>query len=310
MAVRRMFFFLLLCLAFGCLAIVQLDLLIWLILLAPLTFSLAALHGYRIDQLSRNRLGLIVAVKGNSLAVTGSYLVPARLSEILKPIYYRKERSLPIVDGISIVVVERTFDVVALLVLVGLAIALRGDLSRDVSQVQLFALLLIFVVILGMTFVVKFPRLTTLIVNALLPKAISKVILDLAQSLRFGLKAGLTIKQIVATSTAWIGSWFIYWCFLQIDGGVSVSAYGVLIIFLAGTVGLAFTITPGGLGTFEAVVIYSLQAQGYDLGSAAVTALGLRLMAIMPSAVIAAYTVFTEGSDYLSRRFLEKQRWS
>ncbi len=100
----------------------------------------------------------------------------------------------------------------------------------------------------------------------------------------------------------WLGGWALYWFYLQWDGGVSLTVYQALVVFLVGTFGLTITVTPGGLGTFEAAVALLLQHYGYPLEVAFASAVGLRLVAFIPNAIVALYVTLVEGFDFMRAR--------
>ena len=76
----------------------------------------------------------------------------------------------------------------------------------------------------------------------------------------------------------------------------------VLAVFIMGTLGITITVTPGGLGTFEAIITYLLQYYGYDLETALAAAIALRVVAFLPNTILASYTVFIEGFDFVKAR--------
>ncbi|HIF15087.1 MAG TPA: hypothetical protein EYQ86_07155, partial [Bacteroidetes bacterium] len=75
-----------------------------------------------------------------------------------------------------------------------------------------------------------------------------------------------------------------------------------LVVFLVATFGLTATVTPGGLGTFEAAVALLLQHYGYPLEVAFASAVGLRLVAFIPNAIVALYVTLVEGFDFMRAR--------
>lgn len=261
--------------------------------------TLALLHGERLDIVSGRRLGLAVATKGNALAMAGTIMVPGRLAELFKPIYFRRRRSIPIMDGLSIVVVERSFDVIALSTLMLVAVALLAPddvaLLNASRFVAVFGLVTLFV---GLAFVLKFPGGCRRVLNAVPGMRLSRFLISAFDSFQQGVSHGLSPRQIGLTILAWLGSWGLYWLFLQLDGGVALSFGQALVVFLVGSIGLTVAITPGGLGTFEAALAFVLHRYGYEVDAALASAVGLRVTALLPSICICMYMVLREGFEF------------
>jgi len=264
---------------------------------------IAIAHGERINILSGGRLGMMNATKGNSLALVGAFFIPGRVTEILKPLYYYKTRQLPIPDGISVLIVERIFDVIAVIAIALIAvnfIALpTGDLAATITSLTIvLSIFLVVVIIMAL----RFPNLIEKLIGLLPFQALRKFVVSAFHAFRAGLAHGIRYWSIVLTLLVWAGSVGLYWLFLQFDGGVALGINQIVIVFLIATLGITITITPGGLGTFEAVVTLILQQYGYNFETALASAIGLRLVAFLPNALIAGYVVLFEGFDFVKAR--------
>ncbi|MEE8057575.1 MAG: lysylphosphatidylglycerol synthase domain-containing protein, partial [Pseudomonadales bacterium] len=144
-------------------------------------------------------------------------------------------------------------------------------------------------------FILK-PELTRSIIR-MFPKGIGEWLLKAYDHFYDGLHLGFGIWQLFLTGVVWLGALFAYWIFLQLDGSVALGWNSVLIVYLVATLGLTVTVTPGGLGTFEAVVSAVLVAYGYTWESAFLSSIGLRIAGTLPIAVLALYTIFIDGFD-------------
>jgi len=270
-----------------------------LICLVP-TFVLMVIHGERIDIFSGRRLGVLAATKGNSLAITGAFFIPGRVTEILKPLYFNKKKSLPIADGVSVLLVERFYDLTMVLCMgVGALYFLPLAESALVGMSKEFAIGGFILILMTIVLSSIFPALCIRIINTLPSLKLKRFLTSTFNAFRVSLSRGLKGWQIILTVCVWLGSWALYWFYLQWDGGVNLTIYQALMVFLVATFGLTITITPGGLGTFEAVVAFVLQHYGYSLEAAFASAVGLRLVAFIPNASIASYVIFVEGFDVM-----------
>lgn len=264
---------------------------------------IAIAHGERINILSGGRLGMLNAVKGNSLALVGAFFVPGRVTEVLKPLYYYKTRQLPISVGVSVLIVERIFDVIAVIAIALIALNFitlpSQGLSSTITNLTIaLSLILLLVIVIAL----RFPDTVVKLVGVLPFQALQKFIVSSFHSFREGLAYGVRYWSILLTLLVWTGSVGLYWLFLQLDGGVDLEINQIVIVFLIATLGITITITPGGLGTFEAAVTLILQQYGYDFDTALASAIGLRLVAFLPNALIAAYVVLFEGFDFVKAR--------
>lgn len=266
-------------------------------------FVLVFIHGERIDIYSGRRLGVFVSVKGNALSLVGAFFVPGRITEILKPLYFLKKKSLPFTEGVSVLVVERTYDLLAVLCmgLIGLlsfSISDGGYLSLS-RNIAIFTILTI-VVVLAVSLI--YPHICERIIRLLPFYKIRDQLQSLFIAFKEGVGYGIRLWPVFLTVSVWVGSWLIYWLFLQFDMGPKLELNQALYVFLIGTLGVTITITPGGLGTFEAAIVLILQRYGYDFDSALASAVGLRIIAMLPNVLIVSYVVFFEGYDFIRSR--------
>lgn len=282
---------------------------VWLAILTclPLMLVLILLHGERIDIFSGRRLGPWIAAKGNALAITGAFIIPGRLTELFKPIYFNQLRSISLAEGLSIVMVERIYDIAAVMIMgMGALFLLPGSETGLLNFSKYFAvagLLLFFGMLL---LVLRYPAQCTRFLQVVPEGRVRNFMLSTFTAFRQSMMHGAGVWQIFLTLIVWTGSWLLYWIFLQWDGGADLAVRQALIVFLVGTLGLTITVTPGGLGTFEAAVTLVLRHYGYDLESAISSALGLRVVALLPNALLASYTIYADGFDIMRARGLAK----
>ena len=265
-------------------------------------FLVVFINGERISVISARKVGLFHASKGNALAVSGSYIVPGRITELLKPAYFKIQCDLPLSQGVSVVLAERVFDVLALLLLILFAIVLLPPVE-DLNLAVSGDLLLLGVLAL-LFFVVFFAYRAQYLLAAFswVPQSrIKEFVNNYIADFECAFKEGLSSYQVALSFLVWVGSGFSYWVFLNLDGGPAVTLGGALLVFIVGTIGLTVTFTPGGIGTFEAAVALTLTFFGYNAEQSIVSAFGLRLAGTLPTVTVALYTLATGGVDLLTR---------
>lgn len=294
------FFIFLLVAALAAIYVFWVSLFIAIVITSLPLFVILLVNAERINLFSSGSLGLWVSAKGNALALTGALLLPGRVTEFLKPLYFKSKKSMPIADGLAVVIVERVFDVIGVAVLFFAAIALL-PLSETayLNAARWFIVAILFCLIVMFWLVLFKKKFAEKVLHWVPVDKVKQWLLAHLEKLRQGLMAGLHPWQVLLTAVVWAGSWLCYWLFLQLDGGPELALNASLVVFLVGTLGLTVTVTPGGIGTFEAAVGFILMQYGYTLEQAALSALGLRISALIPNLVVAAYTVFVEGFDML-----------
>lgn len=270
-----------------------------ILIIQPFLFIVLILNAERIDIFSNKKLGIFHAAKGNALAAIGSLLVPGRVTELLKPIYYKTKVNLSISEGLSIVLLERIFDIfIVTLMLLGLALFMPTyGIGQYIPPYLLISIILAFTLLLIL--VAFYPYFFTNIIRIITRGRLRAWLIEMFDHFHKGLPQGLSIKQVLLTITVWFGSWLTYWIFLQFDGQIALSWSASLSVFLAATFGLALTITPGGIGTFEAIVSTLLITYGYTWESALISTIGLRIASFLPNLILALYTVCFEGFDLI-----------
>lgn len=269
---------------------------------ASALFPVLFLNGERISLIASRKVSLLHAAKGNALAVAGAYIVPGRVTELLKPAYFKMHCALPLSVGVSVVLAERVFDLLALLILVLFALALlpstKGLNLGVSSDLLLFACLALLLLTALLAYRGDYLR----VIISWLPASRIKVALtNCIADFGGAFEEGLSVYQVTLSFLVWVGSGLSYWLFLNFDGGPSVAISDALLVFIVGSIGLTVTFTPGGLGTFEAAVAFTLTFFDYTADQSIVSALGLRLAGTLPTIVVALYTLATEGVDLLTR---------
>jgi uncharacterized membrane protein YbhN (UPF0104 family) len=166
------------------------------------------------------------------------------------------------------------------------------------------SLVIIFAIILACILLAIFflPQYFEKIISSIPYSRIRNFILTSFHAFRDGFSHGLSYWSTFLTAAVWVGSLGLYWLFLQFDGGIDLDFGQALIVFIVGTLGISITITPGGIGTFEAAIVFILQYYGYSIESAMASAIGLRMVAFLPNALIASYAVVYEGFDFVTAR--------
>lgn len=263
---------------------------------------IALIHAKRVCLYSCSGLDVFTALKGNALSIVGSYIIPAKTSELIRPYYYSQKKSINFVQGTVAVIVERFYDVITFLILVPIFLSLFADKYYNHSYINKDILFYYGVCALALVFfVISFKRGVLFLISYLPGEKIRGFLQTFYESFRTSIISSLSLYQLFLTLIVWFGSWFSYWLFLYYSGGPPIDFINALYVFIIATLGVTFTVTPGGIGTYEALMTFTLKSYGYSTELALACAVGLRLMYFIPNFLIVLYVLVIEEFDF-SRR--------
>lgn len=257
----------------------------------PLLLGVFALIAWRSRLLSHGQISWPISVRANGLVYLGMWLVPARLSEFLKPFYFKKQTALPYADGLALTVKERVWDVVGFgsICVIGAFVAfdqvLFDDMIIRVSGVFVLAVLSFY----GL-YVLPF------IIRAI---PFLKRFETFARALASDSWRDRLI-QFVLSLTLWVGSLGLMVIFYGYSGLPTLSFMQLLVLFLVASLGLAVTVTPAGVGTYEAAIIAVLANYNVPFADALAFAIGFRFSWMAVPTLLGGYALIRDGFDVLS----------
>ena len=256
-----------------------------LIVQVPLFISIFLTAYRHLYFVNNPNLNFSIALKAIIIGTGFNYILPGRISELLKATYIRDKCNISLGVGVGSVFLERFTDliVVAFLGLVSIVFfALDFNIYLALSILGIALLIIIIVIyyeeyILSMIQrIIKWKTLQDLIKNIFthIHQQLNK------EKLFYGLLQGITI---------WFFSALTVGVFMNIAGDLEFNTIAVITLLIGGAIGLAIPALPGGLGTFEAVAVVVMMKFGYDFDTAIALAIGIRLsnmILILPIALI------------------------
>ncbi len=217
-------------------------------------------------------------------------VLPARLGEMAKALYLRRESGLSLGRGLEAVFWERFFDLNALLVL-GAAVA--AMLGQGLVLYPLLAL------VGGVWCFLALLRLRPGAAHALLRLAPGERLRLFAAEMLGLLQANLRLGFLAVlglwTLAAWAGYVALYALGLCSMAGLPFSWPMVLTAFAVATLGFAIPGAPGGMGVFEASMVLALGWFGVDRDRAFAAALAIHLLQYLPVTVLGLWRVAASG---------------
>ena len=218
-------------------------------------------------------------------------ILPARGGEIARVVVLHQEVGTSRVEALATAVVERLYDVLALLLLLFLATPFLPDVDW-LRRAALFGLVLMVLVAVAIFVVDRWgARPVRFVLRPLerVPRVTATQVEHGAANLVQGLGAlhrpHLAIPSFVLTVVSWLVLAGSSWCVIAaFDVGLGYGAG--LLLLVATTLALVIPSAPGGLGVFEAAGVVALGAYGIDDSTALSITVVLHALSTLPYIVV------------------------
>ncbi|MBG0777485.1 MAG: flippase-like domain-containing protein [Desulfovibrionaceae bacterium] len=233
--------------------------------------------GLRFDYLTGFRAGLWTTFKASIFCMGVNNIFPAKLGEVAKAFYLRRETGISVSHGLGLVFWERFFDLNCLLLL-GLCTA--AMLGKD------FAVVPLAVFVGGVWICLLVLRLMPSVgawAERLIPferaRLLFREVLDQLQGV-----ASPSFLLVLALYSAGVWTFFVSFMASALwwVGGLDLSFSQVLTVFVVASLGMAVPSSPGGLGVFEAAMVLSLGWFGVSREQALALGLVVRIVTFVP----------------------------
>ena len=201
-----------------------------------------------------------------------------RLGEVLRPVSLAKYEKIPVEKVLGTIVVDRTMDVLSLLLIVGIAFLLEFDtlwgyLSANMSTEAGVLGLLMNPYVLGVGGLGLLGMVAAFIFrHKIQSTGIYKKVLQVLQGFWEGILSVKNLDKpwlfIVHSLIIWIGYYLMFYMYLPTFGPTAHLGFIVaLMVFVFGTFGIVIP-SPGGMGSYHFLVIAALTLYGVGGGDA------------------------------------------
>lgn len=206
------------------------------------------------------------------LAAGLNFLLPMRLSELIKATYLKRTLGIPLNNGVAAVFLERIAD----LVLVGTLGILAIGLMVSDQNTATYVVLMVAALILIFAFPYLRARFATFIQR--IPWKVGREFLtDFYDHAENRIREGDIYIALGWGLAGWLMSFSAVAVFVSVAGTLQIGLTGCLYVFLATTIGAAIPVMPGGFGTFEGGAVIALMSLEYNFDEALILALGIRV---------------------------------
>ena len=213
-----------------------------------------------------------ISFKATILSNGSCLILPARLSELLKPIYIRNyNNNIKLGKVLSSVLIERLMDILILGVfsLVGAIFFLKINIL-SIATVLALVLSMILVIIYFEVQIIKLLKL-------FLYRKFQNISIDIVQTLNMQLRNRKMLRPLFYGLIAWLLSFLNIAILLIALDCAHIGLKGFLEVFLGSIFGGAIPALPAGFGTYEASVVYILKDYDINFNKALAVALTLHI---------------------------------
>lgn len=248
--------------------------LVWTTLFSFVGYAIMAL---RLNFLSDFKAGNMRCFKAFLMGMAVNNIVPAKLGELAKAFYLRRECRFSLSRSITMVFWERFFDLNAILAM-GLVVAFHFQL-----KMAFFPLAAAVGGIWAALWVVRsFPDFVGRVIDKMPAHRITEFLAELKLQVLHGVTPGFLALLGLYTAACWIAYAASTFLVLLWVAGLDLSWAHAAAVFVISALGMAMPSSPGALGVFEAAVVFSLSLFGVDRSQSLAAGLVLHMVQYIP----------------------------
>ncbi len=233
--------------------------------------------------LTKDKISLLASFEAIGISAFLNFLLPAKAGELSKIVYLKKFYNYRASRAMAVLFMERVFDVL----LLGLLAMLTAIFLLDLEHSALYSTLLVVSIIAGF-FLLKFIPLKKVFI--LVPNKVLRNFLFKTYKYTYELhsKEDL-IKNFFYSALVWASYLMTTYLFFVCVAGFELDLGMVLIVFVISSVAMSLPLLPGGIGTYQAGVVFALGLYGVGKEEALVSGVVIHLLMLIPSFLIAWY---------------------
>jgi uncharacterized protein (TIRG00374 family) len=259
-----------------------------------------AIRGWRWWLLTNRRLSLPDSFWLWNVGFFFNNILPARLGEAARALLAGRRQSMSFASAFSSIVVERLFDMVSVVVLLGIAL-LGLDLpiwARSAGIVMGLGAVggIVFLALAAryQEWALRFSAKTL----SILPRVSEDTGRAFVKPFIDGLSGvsdwRIFVGGLSVSIVGWLVSALATWAVLLAFWPETSFIRGVLVVATAG-LGFSVPSAPSGVGPYEAAVIGALTALGYEANASRIFAIGLHLISFSATSILGIIGLLREG---------------
>ncbi|WP_029458284.1 lysylphosphatidylglycerol synthase transmembrane domain-containing protein [Solidesulfovibrio alcoholivorans] len=236
-----------------------------------------AIMALRLNFLSGFKAGNWLCFKAFLMSMAVNNIVPAKLGELAKAFYLRRECHFSLSRSITMVFWERFFDLNAILAM-GLVVAFHFKLKM--AFVPLAAA--VGGIWVALWIVRAFPDFVGRIIDKMPSNRLAEFMAELKLQVLHGVTPGFMVVLGLYTAVCWACYASSTFLVLLWVAKMQLSFGHAAAVFVISSLGMAMPSSPGALGVFEAAVVFSLGLFGVDRSQALAAGLVLHMVQYIP----------------------------
>jgi uncharacterized protein (TIRG00374 family) len=245
----------------------------YILFAAAIFFSTLPIRGERWRLLLKNigvKAGLRDASEIFMLSWFANSIIPAKMGDVYRGYLARKSWGVPISKCFGTVYVERIYDVLTLVILMGMSsIMIFG--TNSPREIRIAIALGFSIVVILISIIIAFSK-GKMFVSSKLPMKVRQIFINFTEGLQESVKKGSISLIIFYTILIWIMETARLYLVVESlspihNMGISLSL--IVFVALAASLLSAFPATPGGLGAVEFAIVGVFVLVGVDPGVSA-----------------------------------------
>lgn len=258
--------------------------------LVCLTAVMLFVPGIRLRYLAGQGFTILDGAKASALGLGLNNIFPAKLGEVAKAVYVSRKSGFSSAKGLGLIFWERFFDINLVFCLAVLSLGVSAEGLPIWPGIA--AILAGWVCVGGLA---AKPEWAEAILRLLPVERLRLFFVDFVRQLheRTGLRFFLALGLLT------LGVWGFY--FLTFYLGMNwlarfdLSWSQLLVAFVISSLGMAVPSSPGGVGVYEAAIIFALGLYGIDKEEALAAGLVLHMIQLIPTTVIGVLVMSLSG---------------
>lgn len=244
---------------------------------------------YRLRLFANKSFSMLASFEAVTISGLFNFILPAKLGELSKVVYLKKIYGFYLHRAFAILIYERFWDVMLLMMLTVVAFALL----MDQKSAYLFAGSTI---LIGSVFLVMLNKRLIKRITGFFPLKFFRVY---GRKVLFNIVAVKKEKGILfsfmITLLVWVSFFLPVYVFFIYVVDFNLDIVEIFAVFVISSIAMSIPVMPGGVGTYQAGMVFALGLYGVGKEEALMAGVMLHLMMLIPS-FLAAWIVFeTKG---------------
>ncbi|MCV6607977.1 MAG: flippase-like domain-containing protein [Campylobacterales bacterium] len=239
--------------------------------------------------LTKFKISLMASFEAIGISAFLNFILPAKTGELSKIVYLKKFYKFRSSNATAILVMERVFDVLIL----GIITLIMALYLLEIEGAVRYSLITVLVVLLFFAMLRSkgVRKLIRFIPNQKLRHFVFRTF---KHTFLISEKKDL-MKNFFYSLLVWMSYFLTVYLFLVYVAGFMLTLQQVFIIFVISSVAMSIPLLPGGIGTYQAGVVFALGIYGIGKEEALLAGILLQIYNLVPSFIVAVYIIERKG---------------